>query len=67
MAGAFYEDVYDWWDYGEPADGRRLFADTPAWEEANASGLQDLGGPDCRGVPAGAHGYLLLQQLLTTR
>lgn len=35
MAGAFYEDVYDWWDYGSRVTGGNL-ADTPAWAEANA-------------------------------
>ena len=34
MAGAFYEDVYDWWDYGSRVTGGDL-ADTPAGTEAN--------------------------------
>ena len=29
MAGAFFEDVYDWWDYGAAGAGPR---DTPAWD-----------------------------------
>jgi outer membrane receptor protein involved in Fe transport len=32
MAGAFYEDVYDWWEYGARQPGLQ---DTVAWEEAN--------------------------------
>ncbi len=42
MAGAFYEDVYDWWEFGDRlTEGD--FADTRAWEEANnqACGLGD--------------------------
>lgn len=35
MAGAFFEDVYDWWNYGDYlTEGD--FADTNAWAEANA-------------------------------
>ena len=33
MAGAFFEDVYDWWDYGARLIGD--FQATPAWAEAN--------------------------------
>ena len=32
MAGAFFEDVYDWWEYGASRAGT---ARTPAWDEAN--------------------------------
>jgi iron complex outermembrane recepter protein len=34
MAGAFYEDVYDWWDYGDRLTNGD-FTTTPAWTEAN--------------------------------
>lgn len=34
MAGAFYEDVYDWWDYGSRITNGDL-TQTPAWAEAN--------------------------------
>lgn len=33
MAGAFFEDVYDWWEYGALVPGQQS---TPAWAEANA-------------------------------
>ena len=32
MAGAFYEDVYDWWEYGDKIPG---LTGTRAWDEAN--------------------------------
>jgi iron complex outermembrane receptor protein len=32
MAGAFFEDVYDWWEYGALVPG---LENTVAWEEAN--------------------------------
>ena len=32
MAGAFYEDVYDWWEYGAKTPGLET---TVAWDEAN--------------------------------
>ncbi len=42
MAGAFYEDVYDWWDYGDRLFGGDV-TETAAWEAANeeACGLED--------------------------
>jgi len=41
MAGAFFEDVYDWWEYGDYLTNGNL-ADTPAWEEANRIACEDL-------------------------
>ncbi len=38
MAGAFYEDVYDWWQYGAQQNQNRL-AETVAWETAQADCL----------------------------
>ncbi len=32
MAGAFFEDVYDWWDYGALVPGLQT---TPSWTRAN--------------------------------
>ncbi len=32
MAGAFFEDVYDWWEYGALVPGQM---GTPAWDKAN--------------------------------
>jgi outer membrane receptor protein involved in Fe transport len=38
MAGAFYEDVYDWWQYGAQQDQNGLIQ-TVAWETAQADCL----------------------------
>jgi outer membrane receptor protein involved in Fe transport len=38
MAGAFYEDVYDWWQYGTEQDQSGL-VQTVAWETAQADCL----------------------------
>ncbi len=35
MAGAFYEDVYDWWQYGAQQPEQGLI-NSPAWEQAQA-------------------------------
>jgi iron complex outermembrane recepter protein len=43
MAGAFYEDVYDWWEFGDRLTGGD-FSETRAWEEANAQAC-DLDDP----------------------
>lgn len=44
VAGAFYEDVYDWWDFGD-----RLTAgdatQTAAWIEANRASCEDIDDP----------------------
>jgi iron complex outermembrane receptor protein len=40
MAGAFFEDVYDWWEYGALVPGQQS---TPAWAEANARCLDLVG------------------------
>jgi outer membrane receptor protein involved in Fe transport len=50
MAGAFYEDVYDWWDYGV----RLTHGDpqvTPAWIEANRVSCEDIADPDVSACP----------------
>lgn len=41
MAGAFFEDVYDWWEYGALQPGG--LQDTVAWAEANARCLDLVG------------------------
>jgi outer membrane receptor protein involved in Fe transport len=44
MAGAFYEDVYDWWDYGDRLTGGD-FSQTRAWQEANRIACEDINDP----------------------
>jgi len=44
MAGAFYEDVYDWWEFGDRMTNGDL-ADTRAWEEANRIACEDINDP----------------------
>ncbi len=66
MAGAFYEDVYDWWEYGD-----RLTGDLPtraAWEAAQNDRLRAHRATR-RSQPARwpRRDDLLLQQLSTTR
>lgn len=44
MAGAFYEDVYDWWDFGDRlTEGDAT--ETVAWEEANRVSCEDIADP----------------------
>lgn len=44
MAGAFYEDVYDWWEFGEKiVDGD--MTQTAAFEEANRIACEDIDDP----------------------
>ncbi len=50
MAGAFYEDVYDWWDYGDYLTHGDL-ADTRAWEEANRIACEDIADPSIAKCP----------------
>jgi iron complex outermembrane receptor protein len=40
MAGAFYEDVYDWWDYGAKLPN---LMNTTAWDVANYYACYDAG------------------------
>ena len=52
MAGAFFEDVYDWWEYGALVPG---WQSTVAWEEANRRACEDIADPniaDCPLVPS---------------
>jgi outer membrane receptor protein involved in Fe transport len=44
MAGAFYEDVYDWWEFGDYLTNGDM-ADTRAWEEANRRACEDIADP----------------------
>ncbi len=44
MAGAFYEDVYDWWEFGDYLTQGDM-ADTRAWEEANRIACEDIADP----------------------
>ena len=48
MAGAFYEDVYDWWEYG--AKDNNLLA-TNAWIAANAISCNDIADPAVSACP----------------
>jgi iron complex outermembrane recepter protein len=43
MAGAFFEDVYDWWEYGALQPGG--LQDTVAWAEANRRACEDIADP----------------------
>jgi len=47
MAGAFYEDVYDWWEYGGRVPG---LTGTRAWEQANIN-CETVPGITCPLVP----------------
>ena len=47
MAGAFFEDVYDWWEYGGEVPGLET---TPAWAEANLRACA-LANPDVAACP----------------
>jgi iron complex outermembrane receptor protein len=50
MAGAFYEDVYDWWEYGDRLTAGD-FADTNAWIEANRIACEDIADPNVAKCP----------------
>ena len=57
MVGAFYEDVYDWWEYGALVPG---WQSTPAWAEANRRACEDIANPDiatCPLVPSDIYYY----------
>ena len=49
MAGAFFEDVYDWWEYGDYLTEGDL-TETRAWEEANIRAC-DLDDPQAAACP----------------
>ncbi len=49
MAGAFFEDVYDWWQYGALQPGG--LQDTVAWEEANRRACEDIADPNIAPCP----------------
>jgi len=48
MAGAFYEDVYDWWQYGAYTPG---LVNTRAWEEANRQACDVINDPALAACP----------------
>lgn len=48
MAGAFYEDVYDWWEYGALTPG---LTGTAAWVEANRISCEDIADPNIAACP----------------
>jgi outer membrane receptor protein involved in Fe transport len=48
MAGAFFEDVYDWWEYGALVPG---WQSTPAWDEANRRACEDIADPNIADCP----------------
>src|SRR5688572_2563748 len=48
MAGAFYEDVYDWWEYGALTPG---FVNTVSWEEGNRRSCEDINDPAIAACP----------------
>lgn len=50
MAGAFYEDVYDWWDYGDRLTAGD-FSQTRAWQEANRIACEDINDPTIAKCP----------------
>ena len=47
MAGAFYEDVYDWWQYGALTPG---IQNTPSWDAANENACA-IADPDIAACP----------------
>ena len=65
MAGAFYEDVYDWWEYGD-ADARRS-TDHGGMGTARTTNACDAIADPGRRLPARPDRHLLLQQVPTTR
>lgn len=48
MAGAFFEDVYDWWEYGALTPG---LTGTAAWVEANRIACEDIADPNIAACP----------------
>jgi len=50
MAGAFYEDVYDWWQYGAQQKQSEL-VNTVAWAEANRRACEDIADPNIAPCP----------------
>jgi len=48
MAGAFFEDVYDWWQYGALTPG---LENTVAWEEANRQACDVINDPALAACP----------------
>jgi iron complex outermembrane recepter protein len=50
MAGAFYEDVYDWWDFGDRLTAGD-FSQTRAWQEANRIACEDINDPTVAKCP----------------
>ena len=55
MAGAFFEDVYDWWQYGALQPGG--LQDTVAWEEANRRACDDIADPNIAACPLAPTDY----------
>ncbi len=54
MAGAFYEDVYDWWEYGDKIPG---LTTTNAWVEANRRACEDIADPAIAACPLAPSDY----------
>jgi outer membrane receptor protein involved in Fe transport len=50
MAGAFFEDVYDWWEYGDRLTNGNPQS-TRAWVEANRVSCEDIADPDVSACP----------------
>ena len=60
MAGAFFEDVYDWWEYGDYLIGDSQ--GTVAWAAANDEACA-IADPAVVACPLDPTSYLLLQQV----
>ncbi len=50
MAGAFFEDVYDWWEYGDRLT-KGNSQSTVAWAEANRVSCEDIADPAVSACP----------------
>jgi len=59
MAGAFYEDVYDWWRYGALTPGLQS---TVSWEEANRRACEDIADPNVAACPLAPTNYFYLNK-----
>ncbi len=50
MVGAFSEDVYDWWEFGDRLTNGN-FQGTVAWAEANRRSCEDIADPNLAACP----------------
>ena len=54
MAGAFFEDVYDWWQYGARVPGLQ---NSVAWEDANRRSCDVIADPNIAACPLAPTDY----------